>query len=124
MPRSVTAYVSAHQRTRCHVSNFVRGDVFTLGANFNACLNGATISSVLWQVDQGQCISLGSGAISGGLATITCTAGEGTCHVKATATLSNSKKVTQRYEVSVKGGPWFAGESLPAAGASSVTVTA
>jgi len=122
--RSVTAFVSAHQRTRCHVSNFVRGDVFTLGANFNACLDGATIASVTWQVDNGQAISFGSGAISGGLATITATAGEGSCRIKASATLSDDRVVTQLYEAFVKGGPWFAGESAPAAGSSSVTVTA
>jgi hypothetical protein len=108
--RSVTAYVSAHQRTRCHASNFVRGDVFTLGANFTACLNGAAVDSVTWQSSNAQAASFGAGGITGGLATITCTAGEGHARLKATATLSDDRVVTQLYEVTVLGDPWFDGE--------------
>lgn len=124
MARSVTAFVSAHQRTRCHVTSFVRGDVFTLGANFTAVLNGATIASVTWRVSNPQTLVLGSGAISSGLATIVATAGAGECWVKALATLSDGKKASQLYRVSVQSQPWFDGETLASAGSASVTVTA
>jgi hypothetical protein len=124
MARSVTAFVSAHQRTRCHVSSFVRGDVFTLGANFTACLDDATITQVVWRVDNPQSVVLGSGDIADGLATISCTAGMGNCRIKALATLSDGRKFSQLYSVGVKSSPWFADESAPAAGSASVTVTA
>lgn len=124
MARSVTAFASTHQRTRCHVTSFGRGDVFTLGANFNACLNGATVASVVWRVSNPQALVLGSGAISGGLCTITATAGTGQCWVKALATLSDGNKVSQLYRVSVQSQPWFDGEALASAGSASVTVTA
>lgn len=123
MARSVTAYVSAHQRTRCHVSSFVRGEVFTLGANFTACLDGATIASVLWQSTNASALGFSTGDIDGGLATISATAGCGCARVKATATLSDDRVVTQVYVVNVQSSPWFSGESAPSAGSASVTVT-
>lgn len=124
MARSVTAFASAYQRTRCHVTGFTRGDVFTLGANFTACLNGATVASVVWRVSNTQSIVLGSGAITGGLCTITATAGTGDCYVKALATLSDGKKISQLFRVCVQSSPWFDGETLVSAGSASVTVTA
>lgn len=123
MARSVTAFVSAHQRTRCHVSSFVRGDLFTLGANFTACLDDATVSSVVWRVNNPCSVIFGSGDIDGGLATVTATAGVGNCVIKALATLSDGRKFTQLFEVTVADGPWFDGETAPSQGASSVTVT-
>jgi len=124
MARSVTAYVSAHQRNRTHVSSFPRGEVFNLGADFTACLDGATISSVLWQSSNVSALGFGSGDIDGGLATIVATAGCGGANAKALATLSDGRKVAQLYAVSVQSSPWFSGESAPSTGSASVTVTA
>lgn len=123
MARSVTAYVSFYQPTRCHVTNFVRGNVFTLGANFVACLNGETITEATWRTDNTSATSFGSADIDGGLVTIVCTAGCGMARVKCSATLSDGSVVSQLFKIGVQSSPWYSGESVGASGEASVTVT-
>jgi hypothetical protein len=83
-----------------------------LGANFNARLNGATISSASWSTNNPTATVLDGGDISGGLVTVGCTAGIGAARVRCQATLSDGSVVSQLFKVGVQSSPWYSGESV------------
>jgi hypothetical protein len=122
MPRNVEAKVSRFQRTRIHGARFTRGDVFTLSADFNgAFAAGVTLSSIVWRVTNPQAVILGAAAISGRSATVHATAGIGCSAAKCIATGSDGAVFTQLFHITAQDAPYFDGETVPAAGATSAT---
>ena len=120
MPRNNTAIASAYG-SRTALCQKSRGDVWTLQANFNALLTGATISSAIWRTTNANSVIFGTASKSGGTVSVVATAGVGNCNVKCIATLSDARKVTQSWTVLVQSAPWYDGETTPAAGATSAT---
>lgn len=123
MPRILTAYASRFQRARVWQGEFVRGEKFTLTANFNAVLAaGETIAAVTWY-----CMNTGSvifGTVTKGARTtsVVCTMGwGGGSAVKCEVTSSGGSVATQVFGIGVASGPYFQGETVPAQGQSSVT---
>ncbi len=109
MPRSITAYASAYQRTRTHATGFVRGEVFSLSLNVNGVIGDAAIESVEWFTSNSQSISLGAESDSGNVASVVCTAGYGPgAWVKCKVTDDDGNVFVQVFEVSVQSGPSFA----------------
>ena len=122
MTRATTAYVSKHFRSRIWQGQFVRGEEFSLSANFNGCLGDATIASVIWRVNENQSVILGSAAIDGNTVSVQCTAGVGWGGmVKCQVTASDGKVWNQLFAVGVCDQPWFDGEAWPTAGALSAS---
>lgn len=108
MPRAVTAYASAHQRTRTHACRFVRGEVFSLSLDVNAVIGAATISTTTWQTTNSASVALGAESESGNVASVVCTVGYGPgAKIKCTLTASDGRVFVQVYEVSVDSGPSF-----------------
>jgi hypothetical protein len=107
--RSLTAYASANQRSRTHVTYVVRGEVFSLSFNVNASIGAATISTTTWQSTNTSSVTLGAESESGDVASVLCTAGYGPgAKVKCTLTASDGKVFVQVFEVFVDSGPSFA----------------
>lgn len=122
MPRNTTAQVSRFQRTRIHGARYVRGDVFTLSANFNgAFAAGVTLASIVWRVSNPNAVILDDADIDGRTATVAATAGVGCTTAKCTATGSDGAVFNQLFHITVLDAPYFDGETVPAAGPASAT---
>lgn len=126
-PRNTTAYVSAYQPTRPHVTRMVRGEVTPLTAEFSGAMPaGTTIASVTWRCSNPWPAYMADAAIDETRATVNLTAQWGYCSaVKCTATLSDGRVLAQLFELKVQEGPWFQGElPNPPSGPYSLTVDA
>jgi len=122
MPRSVTAKVSAYQRSRTWRAEFVRGEVFSLSADFTGVLGSATITASNWKVNETGSVILGTATDTTKVASVGCTAGYGSGGlVKCQATASDGKVYIQVFAVSILTGPTYSGETMPAAGNASVS---
>lgn len=123
--RVTRAYVSAHDRTRVHVSRLRRGEKRCLVANFNGALPAtATIARAEWRLAGGGTVAISDGEIVGREARVTVQARySGATAVRCEVTLANGEIYNQVFEVDVADGPSF-GDTPPAAGASVIIVTA
>lgn len=118
-----TAYVSRFQRNRVHRSQRQRGDVFALAVDVNGALAaGATIDSIVFRVDNPSAIILGDVTKNARTASVECTAGSGGCAiVKAIVTGDDDTVFTQLFHLGVQDAPYFDGETVPSAGATSAS---
>ncbi len=117
-PRAIQARVSKYQRNRLWSGNFVRGEAFSLSANFAGVLDtGVTIDSVIWRVNETQSVIFGNASISGPIASVQVTAGWG-CGgaVKCQIIASDGSTWNQVFLVNVQTVPWYSGEQSPVQG--------
>ncbi len=116
MSRTQTAYASAYQRDRVHVSRVTRGESRVLTANFNALMDKAdTITSATWRAESGYPMVMSAAAIAGHTASVRVVANAGgRARMRCTATTSTGDVLTQIFRIDVIGGPYFTGEVIPA----------
>ena len=126
--RVTRACVSAYNRARVHVARGVRGERRCLVADLNGALSpGRTIVSAVWRTnDNTTAILANAGIASDGRSTlVNLTLGwGGESIVKAEVTLDNGEVYNQLFRVDVRGAPYFEGETFPAAGPTSLSVSA
>lgn len=123
MSRLSTAYASAYQRDRVHVSRIMRGESRTLSVNFNAVLGTDTIASVTWRAETGYPLVMSAPAIVGSVASVNVLASNnGAAILRCTVTLASGATLVQLFRVEVEGAPYFSGEVIaPVSGPTTVT---
>ncbi len=115
MPRLTTAYASAYQRDRVHVSRIFRGESRTLSVNFNAVAGADAVASVVWRAETGYPLVMSAPLIAGNVASVSILASNsGVALLRCTATLVSGATLVQLFRVEVEGAPYFAGEVIPA----------
>ncbi len=115
MPRVSTAYASAYQRDRVHVSRIMRGESRTLRVNFNAVAGDDTVASVVWRAQTGYPLVMSAAAILENVASVKIVAtNSGVSILRCTVTLASGETLVQMMRVEVEGAPYFAGEVIPA----------
>jgi len=122
LPRIDQTRVSKYQRKRTHRQIRLRGETWSLAADFNGALaEGATISSGVWRVWNNQVVIFGAATKNDRSCSIVCTAGYGNgTMVKCEVTDSTGKTWEQLFAVGVEQQPFFVGESYPASGSYTV----
>lgn len=113
--RTQTAYASAYQRDRVHVSQVLRGESRQIVVNFNALMAKAdTITTVTWRAESGQPLMMSAATISGQTASVRVVANSGGVAIlKCVVTTSAGDKLTQLFRIESGGSPYFAGEVIP-----------
>ena len=121
------AYVSAHNRTRVHLTQLFPNEKRCLVANLNgAVAKSRTIKRVEWRLDQTGLVAMSDGSIDGRKreAQVTIQARYyGTAAVRCEMTLDNGENYVQMFRVVVQDGPSF-GDSQLAGGPSAIVVDA
>ncbi len=125
MSRIQTAYASAYQRDRVHVSRVTRGESRILTANFNALMATAdTITQATWRAESGYPMVMSAAVISGHTASARVVAKNGgRARMRCTVTTSAGDVLTQLFRIDVLGGPYFTGEVIPASNGPTILVT-
>jgi hypothetical protein len=116
MPSTNTAYASAYQRDRVHVSRIMRGESRVLHADFSAPANGDPVASVNWRAETGYPLVMSTPAIAGNVVSVKLLAtNSGRAILRCTVTLTSGATLVQMFRINVDGAPYFAGEPLPGA---------
>lgn len=123
--RVTRCYVSGYQRARVHESRLVRGEFRCLVANFNGAVDTArTIVSVTWKCQQPYAVAMSNARIADGereVAVDIAAQLPGESLIKCLATFDNGETYTQMFRLWVDGSPWFADDTAPSAGPTSLT---
>jgi len=121
-PRIDQTRVSRYQRKRTHRQIRLRGESWSLAADFNGALaEGATISSGVFRVWNNQVVILGAATKNARDCSIICTAGYGNgTMVKCTILDSTGRTWEQLFAVGVEQQPFFVDETYPPSGAYTV----
>lgn len=104
MSRLYKAYASAYAPMRPHYSELEAGEVATYAVDWNGIINdlGTSASTCVWSSDSSGVVSIGSSALSSGVASVPITASaSGSLVMTALLTMANSAKREQKFVITV-----------------------
>lgn len=115
MSRNTTAYANAAHRERVHELTMQSGESLTLTVDFTSVLNGSTVASTAWYINNPQTANMSLPAKTTKTASAVLLAQyAGIAVIRCTATLANGLKVVQMFVVRVEMSAYFSGDTFTA----------